>query len=171
MITVGFSTARNDLMLFARGIELIEKRPFSHVFIKYIDPNSGIEMVFQASHGMVNHMSLARFESSNTIIKMYDLDFNQDQFNKFYIFMLLKLGTPYGWLTIASIFISKIFRINCVLTKGLTTEICSQLGAEVCRIKNIPMPDITATITPSKLDVLLQDAGYKPVFMLQDQHQ
>ena len=162
IITIGFSTAKNDLMLFARGIEAIEKRPYSHVFIRYDDPITGIEMVFQASHGMVNHMSYALFLTGNKVIKGYNINYNRVEFNTFYTFTLSRLGAPYGWKSILGIFLSKILRISNPFPNAKLTDICSQLGAQVCALKGMQMPQDMSSVTPSNLDTLIQNAGYKP---------
>lgn len=145
-------------MIFGRAIEAIEKRPFSHAFVIYKDPILGTEMVFQASHGIVHNCEYIKLKEHNNVIHTYSLDFTESEFYEFYTFMISKLGIPYAWKQIVGIFICKILSCRNFFEDSLATEFCSQLAAQVCRIKNLPIPDKTNTITPSDLNEILQ--GY-----------
>jgi len=156
IIKIGFSSPKNDLMIFGRAIEVIEKRPFSHAFVIYKDPILGTEMVFQASHGIVHNCEYVKLKENNTVICEYSMDFTEAEFYEFYTLMISMLGVPYAWKQILGIFISKIFGCKNIFEDSLSTEFCSQLAAKVCKIKNIPIPDKTNTITPSDLNEILK---------------
>lgn len=156
IIKIGFSSPKNDLMLFGRAIEAIEKRPFSHVYIVYRDPIIGTEMVFQASHGIVHNCTYNKLKEHNNIIKTYELQFTELEFYEFYEFMILNLGISYAWMQIIGIFIAKLLRCKNPFNDSNTTEFCSQLAARVCKIKNIPLPETPNQITPSDLNEILQ---------------
>lgn len=160
-ITIGFSSAKSNLMLFARAIEAVEKRPFSHVYVKYNDPFTGIDMIFQASHGMVNHCTFVAFESGNVVIKTYDFQFDDIEFHSFYVFMLCSLGIPYGWKDVLGIFFAKLIRGKYPFPEDKRTAICSKIGALVCKMKNVPLPNNIDSISPSDLDRILGDYNGK----------
>lgn len=155
VLTIGFSSAKNDLMLFGRLIELIERRPFSHAFVIYKDPITNVDMVFQASHGIVHCCTLARHKENNNIILTYDLAFSQEQFIEFYNLMINSLGQSYAWHQILGIFIGKLFRCKNPFDNNLSTNFCSQLMVYVCLIKGIPIEDKPNSVTPSDLNEIL----------------
>lgn len=154
-ITIGFSRAKSDWLIGSKIIQLVEKRPYSHCIIIYKDPILNKDMVFQASHGMVNHISYFNFSDINLTIKTYELEFNDNEFNTFYEFMFNKLGIPYGRLELIGIGIKKLFHLESPFHDGLQTEICSELAARVCKLKGIEIPINLDEITPSDLDTIL----------------
>lgn len=157
-IQIGFSSPKNDLMIFGRVIEAVEKRPFSHAFIIYRDPILGTEMVFQAAHGIVHNCEYIKLKEHNNVVLTYTMDFTDVEFYKFYEFMISMLGVPYAWKQIVGIFICKILGCRNFFENTLSSMFCSQLAAKVCEIKNIPLPDKVNTITPSDLNEILK--GY-----------
>jgi hypothetical protein len=160
IITIGFSAPKNKYKIFANAIQLVEKRPFSHVFTLYQDPTTGMDMIFQASHGMVNHISYEMFCKDNYVIKTYELLFTDKQFAGFYEFMLKNLGVPYGILEIVGIFFKKITHLQSPFHDGTETFICSELAARVCEMNGTTIPGDLDEITPSDLDKILGDINY-----------
>jgi hypothetical protein len=155
IITIGFSSAKNSLMLFARGIEFIEKRPYSHVFIKYHDCVHQKDLIFQASHGKVNLTVYNDFIKHNDVIKTYDLDFDEFESAEFFKLISIMIHRKYSWLDILGILWRKITKLKNPFKDGMDTVICSELGAMVCKIKKIPIPDHIDDVTPSDLDKIL----------------
>jgi len=156
-IIIGFSSAKSKYALFGKAIELVEKRPFSHALVIYQDPITGIDMVFQAAHGIVHSCSFSKFCEYNNIIKLYKLEFTQQEYDEFYKMMLTLLGTKYGWCQIIGIFIKKLIHIESPFHNGLQSIICSELAARICKIKNIPITIDLDSITPSDLDKILSE--------------
>ena len=155
-ITIAFSSAKNRLALFGRLIEAVEKRPFSHALVIYKDPILNIDMVFQASHGLVNQCTLDQFLKKNDIQISYTLVATKDQFETFYSFMIQMLGVKYGWLEILGIGFKKLLHLESPFKDGLVTVICSELCAQVCTILGLNMPESIDTITPSNLNEILK---------------
>lgn len=157
-ITIAFSSAKNRFALFGRLIETVESRPFSHALVIYKDPILGVDMVFQASRGLVNQCSLEHFLKKNDIQVSYTLPTTKKQFEIFYSFMIQMLGVKYGWLEILGIGLKKLLHLESPFKDGLVTVICSELCAQVCKILDVNMPEHVDSITPSDLNELLK--GY-----------
>lgn len=155
-ITIAFSSTKNKFMLFGKLIEAVEKRPFSHALVIHKDPITGIDMVFQSSHGMVHHCTLQRFLTTNHLVKSYDLTLNTSEYNVFYSSMLNCLGTRYGWLELVGIALNKLIHIRSPFRDGLQTMICSELAARVCQIKGIQIDKDLDSVTPSDLEAILR---------------
>lgn len=155
IVTIGFSSAKSNWMLFARAIEAVEKRPYSHVFIKYLDEGHNRELVFHATGAGVHKNYYSDFLEHNTVIKEYHLDFDSTEMEEFYDLMEEMLNRKYSWLDILGIFWRKITHLKNPFSDGLATVICSELGARVCKIKKIPVPEPLDDTTPSDLDKIL----------------
>jgi len=155
MLSIGFSSPKNDLKLFGRAIEVVEKRPFSHAFAIYKDPLLDIDMVFQASHGIVHSCTYEKHKEDNNIVRVYNLECSPAQFKAFYTLMLGSLGKPYAWYQIAGVFLGKIFRCKNPFKNDLDSDFCSQLMVYVCLILNIDIKNAPNTVTPSDLDSIL----------------
>ena len=156
IITIGFSSAKSDWMLFARAIEAVEKRPFSHVYVKYSEEGQD-SVVFHATGAGVHKNYYSDFLKHNTVIKEYHLDFNELESEEFYDLMEELLNRSYSWLDIVGIFWRKMTHLKNPFKDGLTTVICSELGAKVCKIKKIAIPEPLDDITPSDLDKVLEE--------------
>lgn len=155
-ITIAFSSTKNRFALFGRIIEAVEKRPFSHALVIYKDPILNADMVFQASHGLVNQCTLEHFLKKNDIQVSYNLTPTKEQFEIFYAFMIQMLGVKYGWLEILGIGLKKLLHLESPFKDGLVTVICSELCAQVCTILGLDMQEPIDSITPSDLNGLLK---------------
>ncbi len=153
-ITIGFSHASSAWMIGSKIIEDVEKRPFSHVYVKVTDLD-GIPMVYQASHGMVNCVTYQGFKTANTVVKEYTLQCTPKQYQDTIIFLKENLGVPYSQSQIVMIGIKKVFHVEMNLHNGINEEICSELGARVCQILGINVGNDLDFTTPSDLDKIL----------------
>ncbi len=157
-IIYAFSSPK-ETMLFSEGIKIIEKRKFSHALIIYTDPYTGIKMVSQASHGMVNECSLDLFLYSNNIIVAYEQTVSEAQFKKFMINHKLKLGIKYSFIQILAIFISKIIKRNIDYKNGTLAYICSEWVAENAKLLDLQIRPNLDLKTPSNLNEEMKVLG------------
>jgi hypothetical protein len=154
-IVIGFSRAKSSWMIGSEAIELAEKRPFSHVYIRLTDAMSGFEMVFQASNGMVNTVMFEAFKQTNIVVKEYSISCTGAQYTDVHTFLLNNLGIPYSYVQILMISIKKLLGIKLNIHNGTNAEICSELGARVCKILGISISEDLDFTTPSDLDKIL----------------
>lgn len=80
-IFVGFSGSSLIGSLF---IKEIEKRPYSHVYLRYQHPVTKEWIVTHAAHGMVHEVSFDNFKSVNDIIKEYEITLTNEQWYSFH---------------------------------------------------------------------------------------
>lgn len=160
-IIIGFSRARSIWKVGSTIIAASEKRDYSHVYIRYTDIVTGVELVCQASHGYVNEVSWEIFKEDNIIVEEYDLQTTAAQTHEILTYLKQNLGKPYSKLQLVVIAIKKLFRISLKLRDGDKTFICSELGAKVCKFKNIIINDDLDLETPSDLNFVLKAHNIK----------
>lgn len=158
-IIVGFSKSKSLWKIGSAIIRKTEKRDYSHVYVRYSDPLTNLNIVSQASHGMVNEMVLEIFQNHNDIIKEYNLILNDKQFIDIITFLKKNLGKPYSRLQLFFIGIKKLFHFEVNITNKDDSFICSELGARVCQILGVKIEDNLDYITPSDIDALLTKGG------------
>ena len=158
-IIIGFSRSISFWKIGSRVIQEVEKRNYSHVYIRYVDPSTGIVMIAQASHGMINEMSFAIFKQNNIIVKEYNLTATEKQFLDILIFIKQNLGKSYSMSQIFLIGIKKLFGFETTINNKDTAFICSELGARICIILGIILNNNIDYETPSDLDTLLQNTN------------
>lgn len=86
-------------------IKFFQKTEYSHVFIIYGD------LVFQASHGMVNIWHIDNFLKENKIIDRINIEKEKIDID----FMFKELGKPYGYSQLIEISLRFIFVIKLKL--------------------------------------------------------
>lgn len=154
-ITIGFSTAKSPWAIGSKIIESVEKRDYSHVYIRAFDLQTGLDMVYQASHGCVNSCTYDNFNLDHIPVKEYSLTCSATQYIDMITFLKKNLGIPYSRSQIVLIGIKKLLRIELNIRNNSNAEICSELGARVCRIYGIDVGNDLDFTTPSDLDSIL----------------
>jgi hypothetical protein len=153
-IIIGFSCAKSAWKIGSDIIKSVEKRPFSHVYIRTTDCD-GMDMIYQASEGMVNCITYDGFKTANIPIKEYKLSGTQQQYNDIIYFLKTNLGVSYSYSQIAAISIKKLFHVEIDLHNGTQEEICSELGSRVAKLDGINVGNDLDFTTPSDLDEIL----------------
>jgi len=154
-IFIGFS-APNKWEPFSWLIQSIESRQYDHVYIRVQDPITQNWMIFQASSLMVNMESATTFLTKNVSYKEYEYDCTDAQFKMLWNFIDSELGTPYSLIEDFGILLMKIFKLkNNPFTAGTSEEFCSKLGATVCQMLGLNIPEDASSIDPSALDTIL----------------
>jgi hypothetical protein len=155
-IIVGFSRSRSIFKIGSKIIQEVEKRDFSHVFIRYTEETTGIELVSQASHGYVNQVNFDLFGIDNIIVKEYKIICTDEQFLDMLKFTYKNIGKIYSKLEICLIAIKKLFGIQLYFKNNDEEFICSQWAARICEIAGIDINQNTTYTTPSDLNELLK---------------
>ena len=83
----------------------------------------GKQVVLHATHKGVNAISLSKFQSENTILKLIEIK-DQDKIQKAFSYCIDVLGTPYGYLDIIAITLGLKYK------DGEKTLICSEYVAK-----------------------------------------
>lgn len=154
-VYIGFSHANN---LFSKAIASIEKRPFSHCYIRVKDFLTGKYIVYHASYGLVHSGLFCKFFANTKIIKEFEFDILDSQYRDIHSFLLSKLGAPYSFLQILGILLVKILRISKIPKWARNkddAEICSELAAKVAHKMGVIINEDFDQITPSRLNDIL----------------
>lgn len=163
-IIIGFSRAKSPWAIGSTLIQVSEKRNFSHAFIKYEDPITGLIMVSQASHGMVHDCYIDEFLKANIIVEEYEIDCTDDQWLDFYTFNRKNQGVKYSTTQLFGLAVVKLFHIKLWFSNGDKEFICSEWAGRVCSILNKPMPNSLDDMTPSHLRQHLLDLGIQRIY-------
>jgi hypothetical protein len=150
-----FSRSKSHFALFSKAIMLLEKRKFSHAAVELAEPVTRAPLIFQASHSLVNFFYKPTFLQHNEVAEAWLIETAPIEYLSIWSYAVHKMGSDYGWLEIASIFASKLFRIKSWFKDGDKTNICSELAARVLRRAGLPMPESLDSLTPSDLQKLL----------------
>lgn len=162
-IYIGFSKP-NKFKPFAWLIQKVENRDYDHVYIRLIEPITNSDIIFQASSTMVNLYNPYLFFNNNVTIKEYEIDITVCQYKVLWIYIVKNLGIPYSLIEDFGILLMKIFNLkNQPFNRGQSAEFCSKLGANVCNILNISMPENVSNIDPTLLDQILSNKQLKVV--------
>jgi hypothetical protein len=147
-ITIGFSRASTAFPIFSWLIMAVQRTPYSHVYVKYTDPNLQRTIVYQASHTLVNYMSEATFSAQETIVKEFTFNVSDASFLTFQQFAIDNAGKPYGveeifGLGLVEIALAFNIKMHNPLKEAGSTWVCDQLVAAIlstCEQIALPMP-------------------------------
>lgn len=147
-ITIGFSKSTSKLAIFSWLILWTQKTPYSHVYLKYNDDYLNKNMIYQASHTLVNYMSLPVFLSQEDVIQEFTFNVSDVVFKKWMEFAADNAGKPYGVLEIVGLaLVGLLSLVNIKITNPFKdageTWICDQLvaaGLNNCSNIKLPMP-------------------------------
>jgi len=147
-ITIGFSKASTRFPIFSWLIMLIQKTPYSHVYLKYDNKFTGMTMYYQASHTLVNSMCENVFLSQEEIIKEFTFNVSDDAFKTWIMFADQNAGKPYGIKEILGLFLVELalligLKIDNPFKEAGETWICDQLiaaGLQQCNNIKLLIP-------------------------------
>lgn len=151
-LIIGFSRAKSSWAIGSKSIQLAEKRPYSHNYIRY---KSQVDVVVQASHGFVNKQSFEIFKQSNIVVREYTFEVDSEKFNEFLKYSEENLGKPYSYVQIFFLAIKKLFRIEVDVNNKDHEFICSEFAARVLEVIGILNTSKHDVITPSDLEKLI----------------
>lgn len=139
------TSSPNTFKIGAELIKLYQGTSFSHVLIIQND------LVYQASHGMVNCMYIDNFLSKNNIIHTYEVEDSLVDVD----FIKQQLGKDYGYMQL--ILIPFLKAVNAKL-KGNNNDkfICSEFVGKALRLDWVD--DLT---TPKEIDNYLKSHNIK----------
>jgi hypothetical protein len=133
-LTIGFSRPRAWFKPGSWAIRMNECTPYSHVYVRWMT-SVGVEVVYQASHSMVNFMSKANFDKEALIIEEYEVEVEPEQYKALLTYCLSNAGTGYGVKQIIGMSIQRIFGlVRNPFADGKETQVCSELVGTI--IKN-----------------------------------
>jgi hypothetical protein len=130
-IIIGFSRAKESWKIGSKIIAETEKRDYSHAYIRITDPITGVELVYQASLGMVNCYNFDLFKQHNVIVEEYCIETTEELFKDVLVFLHQNLGKPYSKIQILLLTIKKLFGFEVKYNNNNEEFICSELATKM----------------------------------------
>lgn len=155
-IIIGFSRAKSPWKIGSKVIQLVEKRPFSHAYMKYTSSYTKVDLVSQASHGMVNCFNYDIFLEDNVVVEEYEFECSDEQFKVIKTFIDSNIGKPYSRMQLVWIGVKKILHIQPKIENGDAAFICSEWAKRICEVAGIIIKSEDDYITPSDLNTLIK---------------
>lgn len=153
-IFIGFSGSSLIGSLF---IKEIEKRPYSHVYLRFQHPLTKEWIITHAANGMVHEVKFDHFKNGNDIIKEFQLELNNNQAMSLHLINNHYKGSKYSFSQFLLITLKKLFRISDKKTNLNKAFICSE-WVYVLLTKCGYLQDTVKSqdsLTPSDLEKLL----------------
>ena len=140
-VRIGFS--KRDLT-FSKFLRWVEKRPYSHCYIRYRNHVTGQDLILHAAFLSIHTLTLENFQKhGNVIVKeyMYEIS-DQAKIKDLLTFVYNQSGVPYGWIQLFGMAWVKICaffgkKVKNPLADKEKTMVCSEFGAYAAKISGI----------------------------------
>lgn len=99
-IIIGFSKSSKRFAPFSWLIMWAESVPYSHVYMKFYSKSLDENIIYQASHTMVNFMNESNFDAEENVIQEFQFQISSELRNKIMKFCVQNSAKPYGTLSI-----------------------------------------------------------------------
>lgn len=131
-IRIGFSKPRK-WKPFAAAIMAGYGIGYSHVYIRLAAKKYDRDLIYQASHTMINFMSPIVFETENEIVREFELEVSDEKYIELMQFAIDNAGKPYGIkeaLGLGIVRLAEIFgrKIRNPFSAGNSNYVCSVLA-------------------------------------------
>lgn len=166
-IIIGFSKPKK-LKVFAWAIMKGYRTPYSHVYIKFWSEKFQRNLIYQASHTMVNFMGNSIWNEENQVVREFNLDITEDNRTKMIQFAMDSVGKAYGiknacglaWVRICEIFGKKV---KNPFSDGGKTYVCCELVAHVIKeYASVDLHDDLDDINPKEIYEILSQLSSAP---------
>lgn len=154
-VTIGFSRPRRFFAPFSWAIRAFDGfTPYSHTYIRVRAEKYDRDLIYQASHTMVNFMGRPAFDDEALVIREFPIQVSDETMNKVMQFAIDKAGQPYD---LKSVFGIAIVRIARLFGRRLTINpmgnghgfFCSELvGAILVEVIGTRLYLTLSTMTP-----------------------
>ncbi len=153
-LTISFSRP-HVFKIYAWLIMKVENTHFSHVAISWKSEYLDREIVYQASHTMVNFCEGKRYIRNHLITDTFEVDMDENIQKKVIQFAMDHAGIPYGFKQVLGIGYIKLMglfgkKVNNPFNNGKNTYVCCELVADILKqyfnmdkTINIPLDNIT----------------------------
>lgn len=164
---IGFS--KRD-MTFSKLLRWVEKRPYSHCYIRFTHEITHQTLVFHAAEFNIHTVTIENFQKhGNDIIKEYSFEVSDlERIRNAIAFIFNQSGKPYGWIQLLGMAWAKLcaflgLSVKNPLGDKNKTMVCSEFCAHFLAISGI-LPDLDTSFAeiggPSWIDKSLHEAGY-----------
>lgn len=132
-LVIGFSYPK-EFKLGAKAISIWMNAPYSHVYLRFKNEDTGISIVYHAAHGMVHFIEYENFKATNNVIKEYPIKISEIHYKETSNECIKLAGIPYGYSELIKIFIRDItYNLGQeIQIKDSPGYICSELVGKLC---------------------------------------
>jgi len=119
---------------FSELIKFYTDKPYSHTYIRYVDPFTKQVMISESSKGEAHKMELSRWYLSNRIVEEYEIEVSEELFRAILTNINTRLQTSYSELNILGVpFYDLGEYLNSPFIMGLTTKIFADgIDSTIC---------------------------------------
>ena len=165
-ITFGFSKPRK-FAIFSLIIRLIEKRPYSHVYLKWTSEWLERDIIYQAKSTMVHFIGGKLFRKSSCPIIEYSFDITDERKNELIKWCMDNAGLSYGMLHILGMGYVRFWEFLGIKNipnpfsddDDEPTHVCSKLAAialvDILKAADLSREELN-TAGPSKIEKILK---------------
>lgn len=151
-------SSRND-KIGSRLLQWWMGTNYSHVYARWTLNSQELDIVYQASHGMVHYCELNKFTKDNIIVNEFILELSPEQFKKFSRKCILLSGDKYSKLQLLQIFLRDLFG-GALQFPDQPGYICSELMAELIEdLFNLKFDKPRHMVTPKDIVEFLVKHG------------
>lgn len=154
-VIIGFSRPKRFFAPFSWAIRAVDGfTPYSHTYIKVRSEKYDRDLIYQASHTMVNFMGKAAFDDEALVIREFPLQVSDETMKRVMTFAIDNAGQPYDLKSVCGIAMIKIARL---FGKRLTANpmgdgrgfFCSELvGSILVELIGTRLYLVISTMTP-----------------------
>lgn len=152
-ITVGFSKPKSKFAIFGNLIRVYQGTDYSHTYIKFPD----IQLISQASKGMVNFMAVPVFNEHNSVVKEFSFPTSEVQFIKIKRYAMKTAGKKYSILQVFGIVFADLFKLKKnPFDTDKETFVCSEYIGEILNILEISVDKDLSLVTPEDIYKIME---------------
>lgn len=127
-VYIGFSKPKK-FKIGSWAIKTWMNTPYSHVYLRVYSKYTEQDLVYQASHGMVNCMSFEVFRQNNVIVSEFYKEISPENLRNCVKKAQQLLGKPYGYLAVLRIALKELGLD--ITGDGTKTYVCSEFIARL----------------------------------------
>lgn len=106
---IGFSRPTEDTLI-SRAIRLVERTPYSHVYVRFYSENLDRHLCFHANIDNVHFLRYSKFLKKNTVIEEFEIELNPEQKKKAMQFCIDRAAIRYGTTQLIGMGIIRLVR-------------------------------------------------------------
>lgn len=131
---MGFSRPKSKWAVLSYAIRAYEHSPFSHTFIRWHSDRMGMDLVYQASHGMAHFVSGERFDADNLTVESFETSLDHIAHRALRKKAMQLAGAKYGRLQLLGMAIERLTGLRNPWRDGEETFVCSELVGDMLKI-------------------------------------
>ena len=164
-IVIGFSRPKGWFKPFSWAIRLVEKTPYSHVYIRAHSDALDVDLIYQASGAQVNFMGIQHFHDHAKTLYEFEFEISDEKYKQFMQWAIINSGADYSIKQPLGILLIKLFNLKRnPFDNGRCAWVCSELvGYFLVSCMGVYISDINLEIV-GPIDIFkLCQKYFKPI--------